>query len=255
MEAHAYDQFRELERTHWWFLARHDIFKTLLKRRVLPGLGDGPVRSLDLGCGMGAHLDFLAEHGPVVGSDLELACLRHCRDRGHRRVLAADAVRMPAADGAFDVVAAFDVIEHIPDDRGAVRECLRVLRPGGRMFVSVPAWQFLYAHQDRVVHHQRRYTAGGLARVFRDAGFVVEFTSYINFLLFPLILPAVLLIKLKEALRPPPPGDATTNASFKFRPGVNALLRAIFAFERRVLAHVRVPCGHSLVLIARKPGV
>jgi SAM-dependent methyltransferase len=252
MEANAYEQFRELEATHWWFLARHAIFETLLDRRVLPGLGPGAPRALDLGCGMGAHLGFLAERGAAVGVDLEPQCLRHCRGRGFR-VAAADGTRLPFVDGAFDVVTAFDTIEHIPDDAGTVAEAFRVLRPGGRLFVSGPAWQFLYAHQDRVVHHQRRYTTGGFRRLCESKGFEVEYASYINFFLFPLILPAVLLLKAKEALRPPPPGDASTNASIKFNRFTNGLLFRIFAAERHVLARLRVPFGHSLVLIARKP--
>jgi SAM-dependent methyltransferase len=255
MEAGAYDQFRELEEKHWWFLGRNAIFSHLVRESIVPKLGlpPGAVRSFDLGCGMGAHLGFLAEHGPATGADLEAACLRHCASRGFRRVLFADGTRLPFADESFDLVTAFDTIEHIPDDRATFRECFRVLRSGGRMFLSGPAWQFLYSHQDRVVHHQRRYTIGSLRKLFAEAGFVVEKASYINFFLFPLILPAVLLLKLKEALRPPAPGDQTTNASVRFSSWSNRLLLWIFAAERHVLTRCSVPLGHSVIVIARKP--
>ena len=255
MEAAAYEQFRELEERHWWFLGRNAIFAHLLRTLIVPKLSakPGTVRSLDLGCGMGGHLGFLSEHGPATGVDMEDICLKHCRERGYRRLLVADGTRLPLADEQFELVTAFDTIEHIPDDLAAVRECFRVLKPGGRMFVSVPAWQFLYSHQDRVVHHHRRYTTGRLRALFVRGGFEVEKASYINFLLFPLILPAVLLLKLKEALRPPAADDRTTNASVAFSPWSNALLKAIFSFERHVLRRISVPLGHSAILIARKP--
>lgn len=255
MEANAYEQFRELEERHWWFQSRNAIFDRMMERYVVPRLrvAPGAVRSFDLGCGMGGHLGFLSKYGPATGADMEPVCLRYCAERGYRRLVAADGTRLPFADARFDVVTAFDTIEHIPDDAAAARECFRVLRPGGRIFVSGPAWQFLFAHQDRVVHHQRRYTRGSLSRVLRDAGFVVEKASYINVLLFPAILPAVLLLKLKERLRPPPPGDQTTNASIRFSPVANALLRAVFSAERFVLPYVSAPLGHSLIVVARKP--
>ncbi|HYC77835.1 MAG TPA: class I SAM-dependent methyltransferase [Planctomycetota bacterium] len=254
MESVAYDQFLELENTHWWFLGRNAIFKHLVDRVIAPKLGGGLLRTLDLGCGMGGHLPFLTPHGPTVAVDMEPRCLRHCKDRGYPHVAAADGTRLPFVDGAFDLVTAFDTFEHIPDDAAAARECLRVLRPGGRLFVSGPAYRFLYSHQDRVVHHHRRYTTGSFGRVLRDAGFEVEKASYINFLLFPLILPAVLLLKLKERLRPPAPDAAYSNASVKVGRLANRALLGVFSFERRILARVSVPCGHSLILVARKPG-
>jgi SAM-dependent methyltransferase len=256
VEGLAYEQFRDLEKSHWWFLGRNAIFSSLLRERVVPSLRrePGSVRTLDLGCGMGGHFDFLKEHGPVVGVDLERSGLRHCVERGYRSVAVGDATNLPFDDETFDVVAAFDTIEHVPDDEAAFRESFRTLRKGGRFFLSGPAWQFLYSHQDRVVHHARRYTTGVLRRRVEAAGFEVERASYINFFLFPLILPAVLLIKLNEKIRPPSADDATTNASYAFPKWANAVCRAIFSFESRVLKRVSVPFGHSLILIARKPG-
>jgi SAM-dependent methyltransferase len=252
MEENAYRQFRDLERSHWWFRGRHAIFRTVLQRRVVPLLGAGPVRALDLGCGVGGHLKMLRALGEPVGVDLEADAARACLRRGFPRVVEADGTKLPFGDGAFDLVTAFDAVEHIPDDAAALAECRRVLRPGGVLFLSGPAYQFLYTHQDRVVHHCRRYTLGSLFRLFANAGFRVEHASYINAILFPGILPVLLLTRLRQKIRPPDPGDQRSNASIWFPKWLDALLRRIFAFERHVVSRVQLPFGHSLIVVGRK---
>jgi SAM-dependent methyltransferase len=252
MEPAAYGEFRDLERTHWWFRGRRAIFLELLKRRVLPALGHDPVRSLDLGCGMGGHLTMLRGLGEPVGTDVEIEAVRHCRTRGFQRVVLADGARLPFKEGAFDLVTAFDTIEHIEDDLNALKECCRVLRPGGFLFLSGPAYQFLYTHQDAVVHHQRRYTTGRLKRLFEAAGFHVDHKSYINSILFPPILAALLLIKLKQLIVPPGADDKRSNASIWFPGWLNEILAGIFASERHLASRFELPFGHSLLVVGRK---
>ena len=102
------------------------------------------------------------------------------------------------------------------------------------------------------MHHQRRYTAGDLARKLTRGGFVVTKASYINFLLFPAILPIVLLVKLKQRLWKPPEDDRT-NLGVPVPRWANRLLAGIFSFERHILTGCSAPAGHSLIAIARKP--
>jgi SAM-dependent methyltransferase len=169
-------------------------------------------------------------------------------------VFRATGGHVPLGDATIDIVTAFDTIEHIPEEGAAIAECFRILKPGGLFFVSVPAYQFLFTHQDRVVHHQRRYTCRGLSRRLRAGGFEVVRASYINFLLFPIILPIVLLVKAKQMIKRPTDEDARSNVSVPVPRWVNRCLAGIFGFERHVLARVSMPAGHSLVAIARKPG-
>jgi ubiquinone/menaquinone biosynthesis C-methylase UbiE len=251
MEKSAYHEFRDLEDRHWWFIGRKAIFTHLLARLELPRAP----RILDMGCGMGGMLQELQALDPnavVLGADVAQEALSHCRRRGFHRVLKAHGESLPCANASLDLITAFDTLEHIPAELETLAECQRVLKPGGWLMLSVPAWQVLYTHQDRIVHHQRRYTASDLERKLRAQGFDVLKASYINFFLFPMILPVVLAVKLWQTVLRTEPGQRT-NVGLPVPLWMNALFAAIFSAERHVLTRLSVPAGHSLLVIARKP--
>lgn len=245
METNVYEQFAQLEDRHFWFLGRRNIFFDLLGR-VLQGRND--LQILEVGCGAGGMLGPLARFGTVTGLDIAKDYVAYCHRRGHQRVLAGSGYELPFRDQSFDLVAAFDTIEHIPDDGRVLREIRRVLKPGGRVFLSVPAYQFLYSQNDRVAHHQRRYTAHQLRERLRAAGLTPQRLSYFNTFLFPLILPAVLVLKLKEKLFGLPEGQ--TNLSHSFAGPVNRAFAAVMSSEKLLLRHMEFPFGHSLLALA-----
>ena len=252
MEPAAYRQFLELERSHWWFRGRRKVYLGLLRHHLR---GARPRRVLDLGCGMGGFLEGLSEIGErVVPSDVSLESLRRCAERGFPHGVLSSGYALPFADRSFDLVCMFDAIEHIPDDARVMREVARVLSPGGRVFVSVPAYQFLYANNDRVAQHQRRYTRGRLRAVFEQAGLAVERNTHANVLLFPLILPAVLGVKALEAVFQREASAEHTNLSWPIPRFVHGALCAAFAAELPVSRRADWPAGHSIAAIARKPG-
>jgi SAM-dependent methyltransferase len=245
VEETANKQFVELERTHFWFVGRRRIFFHLLDRELA---GRGPIRILDVGCGAGGMLEPLARYGRVTGVDMSPELVEFCHGRGFEDVVVGDAYALPAEDSSVDLITLFDTIEHVPDDARALREVERALAPGGLVFISTPAYQFLYANNDRVAHHERRYTARRLRRRLSDAGLKPVQVTYFNTLLFPAILPAVLAKKVQERLVDP--GDKT-NLSHAMNPALNRALAATMSSERHLLERFSMPFGHSIIAIAR----
>lgn len=251
MDPTAYRQFLELERTHWWFRGRRTVYFGLLRHHLR---GARPTRVLDLGCGMGGFLEGLDELcDRVYPSDISLESLEHCATRGYPHGVVSNGYALPYADAAFDLVCMFDAIEHIPDDRRVMSEVARVLKPGGLVLVSVPAYQFLYANNDRVAQHQRRYSRRMLREVFESAGLAVERNSHSNVLLFPLILPVVLALKAVEALLPDKSDRDHTNLTWPIPGFVHGILHGLFAAELPFTRRFDWPAGHSIVAIARRP--
>jgi SAM-dependent methyltransferase len=251
VDAKAYEQFLGLERDHWWFRGRRAVYLGLLAHELA---GRRPKRVLDLGCGNGGFLEGLAAIGDeVYPSDISLESLGHCRTRGFGAGALSSGYALPYKDGAFDLVCMFDAIEHIEDDARAMREVARVLAPGGSVFVSVPAYQFLYANNDRVAQHYRRYTRGGIARVFEQAGLTVERNSGANVFLFPVILPAVLAIKVLEKVLNKQASSDHTNLSWPIPKFVHDACAGLFAAELPLTKRFDWPVGHSIAALATKP--
>jgi SAM-dependent methyltransferase len=248
MEAHVYEQFARLEERHFWFRGRRNIFFDLLDQEIARRPSAGRRRILEIGCGAGGMLGPLQRYGDVYGADIALDYLHYCRQRGFPRMACTSGYQLPFAEATFDLVALFDTIEHIPDDRAVLAEARRVLRPGGHVFVSVPAYQFMYSQNDRVVHHQRRYTRRTLRTSLESAGLLVKKLTYFNTFLFPLILPAVMVLKLKEKLIGLPEGQ--TNLNHEFIGPVNDAFALAMSSERFWLRHMDFPFGHSLIAMA-----
>lgn len=244
MESELYDAIRRVEHQHWWYVGRRAIVFDWIDRVV--SQYENP-RTLDLGCGTGFNLDLLSARGlTAFGVDISERAVRFCRERGTRLVVQADAARPPFASASFDVILALDVIEHLADDGAALKAMYAALRPGGRVILFTPAFQFLWSVQDRVSHHYRRYVAKDLRLKLEAAGFAVEKLSYANTLLFPVVWLGRLAIRWS--------GRADSIESENdLHPGwANGLLARLFSTERHVLAAANLPFGVSLLAVARR---
>ena len=159
----------EAEQAQWWYAGQRAIATALLAP-ALPGR-DGERRLLDAGCGTGYNLLDLGRLGRATGVDLSAEAIAFCRARGVRAARAS-VLALPFADGTFDAVTSFDVIYHawVSDDRAAVRELARVLRPGGALLVRVPALRALWGAHDTEVQSRHRYTRGELVALLEAAG-------------------------------------------------------------------------------------
>ncbi len=248
MKHEEYERMYRFEDRYWWFVARRHLITSLLETHYER---TGKLQILDIGCGTGAMLDELKPFGSVVGADFSPEALQFCVTRGAPGGLArADVRRLPFADGAFDVVTAMDIIEHIDDDKAASSEIFRVLKPGGRLLVTVPAFPSLWSEHDEALHHFRRYTAPRLKDLFQRVGLSVQKLSYTVTTLFPPIWAYRQISNLLPQSRTN--GEKKANL-VNFSGPVNQALLALSQWETGLVKFWNLPFGVSVVCVAQKP--
>jgi SAM-dependent methyltransferase len=242
MDIATYALEAEAEATHWWFVGRRRLFAREIDKTGLPRTS----RVLDVGTSTGANLRLLRDLGfhAVDGLDFSQEAIRYCREKGLGIVRHGDVCGMPFADESFDLLLATDIIEHVDDDLKALREIARVLRPGGKALIVVPAFPILWGLQDRVAQHKRRYRMGGLADRVARAGFAIEVSYYFNFLLF---VPIWLGRRLVDIIRPRIQNESQINS-----PLLNRMLSAVFTVDIAVAPVLRPPFGVSILIVAEK---
>lgn len=253
MQRDEYERMYAVEEHHWWFLARRDLLMMGLSRFPLPERRDGgPARVLDVGCGTGGTMIRLAEAGlRPVGLDVEPLALARSRERGLHRLALASATALPFASGAFDAVIAMDVLEHISDDGIACREIARVLRPGGALFVTVPAYPALWSSHDVALMHRRRYVRSGFAALLGGAGLQIEYLTHVVAAFLPVAAVVRILQRIRRGSAPPLPRADT---ALPRSSSVNRLLYRLHQAEVRLALRRPLPCGLSLFAVARAGG-
>ncbi|MGH7401358.1 MAG: class I SAM-dependent methyltransferase [Candidatus Rokuibacteriota bacterium] len=230
----------EEDRAHWWFLGRRAVILAEMARRLPAGRG----RLAELGCGSGGMLEALARFGTAVGVETDPVLRERARERGLDVRAGALPDAIPLEIGRWDAVCLFDVLEHVDDEAGALGACGRLLVPGGWLFVTVPAYAWLWSRHDELLGHRRRYTTGTLRRAAEEAGFAVERLTYFN----SLLAPPIIAVRLARAVLQRPGHDLDRPA-----PLWNRALAACFAAEARLLGWMSPPFGISILLAARRP--
>jgi SAM-dependent methyltransferase len=235
-------QTHRAEDRHWWYRGRRTVLERTIERLRLPARA----RILDAGCGSGRNMVELARHGTVTGVELSSTSVALARARGCGEVIEGSVLEMPFEAQSFDLAVSLDVIEHLRDDLGALRELRRVLAPGGALLITVPAYQWLWSGHDEINHHHRRYTRRSLRQVAERAGWETVRTTYFN----SLLLPVAIVLRVLERFSTKPT-ESSLDLWIPPAP-VNWLLERPLALEAAVIGRGgRIPAGLSLLTLFR----
>lgn len=240
-----HDEYRKLAETEdqmWYFRALHRRIRHFLARR-LPA---GPARILDAGCGTGGLMKTLAASDRewlLNGIDFMPQACALARSRTALEVLEGSITALPYGDGVFDAIISADVVCQVAEPEKALREFGRCVRPGGVVLVNVPAYMWLWSYHDDTCETKHRYTRPELVRLFRAAGLEVEFSSYANFPVFP-------LITMRRKVFPPK--NPTSDVKL-YSPWVERVFGFLAWLEFSWMRFdLRMPCGSSVFVVARK---
>lgn len=238
----------EVEPEHFWFVSRNRILGDVLRRRM-----PTPAKVLEIGCGTGFVLSGLRRLFPqanLSASDIYTEGLTHATRRVPDAFLfQMDAVHIPFRE-EFDLIGAFDVLEHIEDDEAVLEQLYLACKSGGGVALTVPQHRWLWSRMDDFAHHKRRYARNELIRKLNCAGFRAEYaTSFIS-----LLLPFMLAVRLLRKPAGAEMEDQMHAAGLRIGKFTNALMSMVMSVERGLLRiGFRLPLGGSLLVVARKP--
>lgn len=238
MDDIIYLNMLKMERTHWWYKGRREIIGKMLTP-FLPNYS----KILDAGCGAGGNMEFMGKYGSVVGIDISKEMIEHCCMRG-LSATCGSIENTPFADGDFDVILCLDVLEHLPDEELVLRELKRVVRSGGIMVFSVPAFDWLWGTHDDQNNHFRRYNYRQVVRILKKADLTILRSTYFNFFLLPFIWCVRRLSADRLIVRQT---DLELGAGC-----CNHILYKLLKLEGLLLNFTNLPVGVSQIVICRK---
>jgi ubiquinone/menaquinone biosynthesis C-methylase UbiE len=244
MQRDYYIQYYHLERKNWWFLVRLSIIRQAIKKNVYQG---NPLKILNIGVATGASSDMLSLFGDVVSSEYDEETCRFLKENLNIEVIQASVTDLPFEDNSFDLVCAFDVIEHVEDDVKAYAEMKRVCKITGHIATTVPAFMVMWSNHDVVNHHFRRYTKKGIFQLLVQNQLKVTYSSYFNTILF---LPVLLFRTINNVINK----NKIPKSDFhKETPTIiNQILKTIFSLELHLLKFIKFPFGVSYINISEK---
>lgn len=251
MEPTFYEDYYRHESSHWWFRWRFELITGL----VASMRGGSSFRILDAGCGTGQMTKRLEKLGQAFGLDSAVEAITFARSRGVTRLIQGSITAPPFADGSFDCVLALDVIEHVDDDIGILSSLFEVIKPGGHLIITVPAFDALWSEHDEINHHKRRYRAPQLRRLIEEAGFSVDRVTYCNTALY---LPVLITRKAKNLARAVTrrgkDEDRTLQSDLgEYPKPINDALSWLMRTETRIMRKTDLPFGVSILAVASRP--
>ena len=252
MRSDLYRDLYEKEGDYWWHVCKRETVLSLLRSAKPRNSPEVECIGMDIGCGTGYTANVLESQWRMIGIDLSPESLLLCQRRGLVRLCRVDisCFSLPFKTASIDLVLALDVIEHIDDDIHALAECKRILREGGLLIVTVPAFTFLWSAWDEALGHRRRYTISGLIAAANKSGLSVRKISYF----FLCILPAVIAVRQLKRIFKRQSGSYSTD----FIPvplWLNKILIQVGRLERWFIARLdtSLPFGLSIISVLEKP--
>ncbi len=238
MELDAYRQMAATEDEHWWFCGRRSIAEAVIRSLGLPE----NAHIIEIGAGTGGNIRMLEQFGAVTAVEMSDLAREIAREKTGRDFLSGHLPdNIPVAPQSCDLICLFDVLEHVAEDEASLAAIRKMLKPGGRVLLTVPAHQWLWSTHDVELHHMRRYSRTLLRERIEKAGYAIDLMSYTNAALFPVAALARLADRMRRPARPS--GHATPPKP------VNAAMKALFSAERRIVPNATLPFGISLLAV------
>lgn len=244
----GFDATDDVNLDSFWVVSR----TRLLRREIMIAVGGMPnAKVFEIGCGIGTFLHSLSSEPEIqlLGSEISLRGLRSAKAQCPTvEFIQMDATAIPFEE-EFDVIGAFDVIEHIDDDMTVLYGIHKALKPRGGLVLTVPQHEFMWSSIDEFVHHRRRYNRENLLNKIESAGFQVDYVTSFVFMLFPLML----VSRLFHRKRKMKPTVADFNKQVRFNPLVNRICGWLMRIDELMIAcRISLPWGGTLLVVARK---
>jgi SAM-dependent methyltransferase len=242
MKEHLHREIINIEKNHWWFVARRKIIKSFLKK----SLNKKTNNILDIGSGTGTNFSVLKVFSDnLTGLEPFNEAINYSQNNFPEIPIIRGSFPEFDIINKFDLISLFDVLEHLEEEKLALDKIYKALNPGGYVVITVPAYMFMWTKHDEIAHHKRRYTKRNLSETLRASGFKIDRMSYFNTLLFVPIVVVRFFSKffIKDG----------ENSDFSKTPDIlNGLLKFIFGLESYALPYIIFPFGVSIICLASK---
>ena len=246
MEEKIYDATNTMDDTHWWFIGRRKIIKTILNKYI-ERIDSLPLDILEIGSGTGGNLIILNNYGNVTGVEMSSTAIEFSKKRignnSNITIYQSDNIDWLLSENKrYDIICLFDVLEHIENDGDFLNSLKQLLNVNGKIVLTVPAYNFLWSNHDTSHHHFRRYRACSLKQIYSKFDFTIEKLSYFNTLLFPLAV----IDRLKSKI-------TKNESSQNLYPSdtLNKVFKTFFLLEGNFIDKFSFPFGLSIVSVIK----
>lgn len=245
MKPKEYELMYQIEKDHWWYSGMEALTRGILENRKIH---IERKKILDAGCGTGGTASsYLGQYSRVTGCDISRIALSFCAKRNISTIAQASVTHLPFANQEFDMVVSFDVLyeQGVENDQAALAEFWQVLRPGGHLFLRLPAYNWLRSNHDQRIQTARRYTRSKVTSLLHEVGFSIRLISYANTFLFPFAVVKRILDRLLPVSKEKSDLEATPR-------WLNPYLAKILASESGLITGTGLPFGLSILALAQK---